>query len=105
MIYGFVGTIVGSLFGLVVRRIRRLKPVIIAGGLMIILAFGILIRFRGGKATSEFAGLVAGEVLLGCAAGLLPYSTQVLTQSMVKHEHTAVITSLYFCGWVLGRTR
>ena len=60
-----------------------------------VLAFGLLIRFRGGNGTSDFAGLVAGEVILGIAGGLFPYPTQVLVQSAVQHERTAVITSLY----------
>jgi SIT family siderophore-iron:H+ symporter-like MFS transporter len=98
MIYSFVSVVIGGILGLVVRHVRRLKAFIVAGALMIILAFGLLIRYRGGDTVSDFAGLVGGEVILGIAGGLLPYPTQVLIQAAVKHERTAIVTSLFYCA-------
>ncbi|ORX38194.1 siderochrome-iron uptake transporter [Kockovaella imperatae] len=100
-IYTFVSVITGVSLGLVVRKVRRIKWFVVAGTSLFVLAFGLLIRFRGGK-TSDYAGLVAGEVILGLAGGLFPYPTQVLVQSAVQHERTAVITSLYLACYSIG---
>lgn len=102
MVYSFVSVVIGFTLSIIVRYVRRLKSFIVAGAVLIIVAFGILIRYRGGYSTSDFAGLVAGEVILGIAGGLLPYPTQVLIQAAVKHERTALVTSLFYCAYNVG---
>ncbi|WVQ85771.1 hypothetical protein IAT38_007938 [Cryptococcus sp. DSM 104549] len=101
-IYSFCSVVTGICLGLVVRRVRRLKWFIVAGTLLFVLAFGLLIRYRGGYSTADFAGLVAAEVILGIAGGLFPYPAQVMIQSAVKHERTAVVTSLYLASYSVG---
>lgn len=101
-IYSFVSVIVGLIMGLAARYLRRLKCIVVIGAAIILIAFGILIRFRGGHSTSDYAGLVAGEVLLGIAGGMLSYPTQALTQAAVKHERVAVITASYLASYYVG---
>ncbi|WVW81023.1 hypothetical protein I302_103014 [Kwoniella bestiolae CBS 10118] len=101
-IYSFCSVVVGVALGLVIRRVRRLKWFIVAGTLLFVLAFGLLIRFRGGFSAHDFAGLVGAEVVLGIAGGLFPYPTQVMIQSAVQHERTATVTSLYLASYSIG---
>ncbi|WRT68181.1 uncharacterized protein IL334_005156 [Kwoniella shivajii] len=101
-IYSFCSVVVGIALGLVIRYVRRLKWFIVSGTLLFVLAFGLLIRFRGGYSVSDFAGLVAAEVVLGIAGGLFPYPTQVMIQSAVQHERTAIVTSLYLASYSIG---
>lgn len=62
-LYSFVSVLTGAALGLVVVRVRRLKPFIIFGTCMWLVAFGLLIKYRGSE-TSR-AGIIAGQVLLG----------------------------------------
>ncbi|OXB39350.1 hypothetical protein LQV05_000779 [Cryptococcus neoformans] len=101
-IYSFTSVVIGVCLGLIIRKVRRLKWFIVAGTLLFVLAFGLLIRYRGGYSVSDFAGLVAAEVVLGIAGGLFPYPTQVMIQSAVQHERTAVVTSLYLASYSVG---
>lgn len=101
-IYSFVSVIVGLIMGLAARYLRRLKVIVVTGAAIILIAFGLLIRFRGGHAVSDYAGLVAGEVLLGIAGGMLSYPTQALLQAAVKHERLAVVTATYLASYYVG---
>jgi len=101
-IYSFCSVVVGFSLGILVRYVRRLKYFIVAGTLLFLMAFGLLYRYRGGTSVNDFAGLVGAEVVLGIAGGLFPYPTQVLVQSAVQHERTAVITSLYLALYSVG---
>lgn len=49
------------------------------------IAFGLLIRYRGGS-VSDHSGMIAGQVVLGVAGGLFPYQAQVLIQAVSAHE-------------------
>ena len=65
-------------------------------------AFGILLRFRGSGGPSDVPGLIGGQFLLGLAGGLFAYPTQALVQAATRHEHVAVITSLYLATYNVG---
>lgn len=84
-LYSFTSILSGLALGLVVRFVKRVKPFMIFGVLCFILAFGILIRYRGASVT-DYAGIVGGQVVLGFAGGLFPYPAQALIQSTVRHE-------------------
>ncbi|KAK8850324.1 hypothetical protein IAR55_004241 [Kwoniella newhampshirensis] len=101
-IYSFTSVVIGVILGLVIRYVRRIKYFIVAGTMLFVLAFGLLIRYRGGYSNADFAGLIAAEVILGIAGGLFPYPTQVLAQASVQHERTAVITSIYLASYSVG---
>ncbi|THV73534.1 ferrioxamine B transporter [Aureobasidium pullulans] len=111
-LYSFVSVLTGVCLGLLIRfgiplpgrryRVPYLKPFIVFGTLMFMIAFGILLRFRGGLSQSSYAGVIAAEVVLGFAGGLFPYPTQTLIQAATQHEHLALVTGLYLAIYNIG---
>lgn len=91
-LYTFVGTITGSILGLLVVRIRRLKAFIIFGTVMWIVAMGILIHYRGGL--GQETGVIGALCLMGFGAGLYTHPAEASLQATTNHEHMAVITAL-----------
>ncbi|GKZ28152.1 siderophore transporter, partial [Aspergillus brasiliensis] len=61
----FASVLTGSLLGLVVFKVRRLKPFIVGGTLLFMVAYGILIYYRGGPTSSSHSGIIGGQILLG----------------------------------------
>jgi SIT family siderophore-iron:H+ symporter-like MFS transporter len=111
-LYSFVSVLTGVCLGLLVRfgiptpgkryRVPYLKPFIVLGTLLFMVAFGILLKFRGGLSQSSYAGVIAAEVVLGVAGGLFPYPVQTSAQAAAKHEHLALITGLYLATYNIG---
>ncbi|KAJ5791284.1 uncharacterized protein N7518_008295 [Penicillium psychrosexuale] len=101
-LYSFVSVITGVILGLIVMKVRQLKPFIVAGTLLFMVAFGILIYFRGGVAHSSHSGVIGAQVLLGIAGGMFPYPAQASIQVASKHEHLAVITGIYLAAYNIG---
>jgi SIT family siderophore-iron:H+ symporter-like MFS transporter len=64
-LYSFVSVITGVILGFIVMRVRQLKPFIVAGTLLFMVAFGILIYYRGGASSSSHSGVIGAQVLLG----------------------------------------
>ncbi|GAA5847838.1 hypothetical protein JCM9279_006659 [Rhodotorula babjevae] len=99
--YSFASVITGIFAGLFVRfYLRRLKPVILTGIALFLVAFGILIRFRGGS--NAHSGILGGQILLGIAGGLFPYSAQALIQTEGGHQHTAILLASYLAIYSVG---
>lgn len=82
----FSSVLTGIIIGLVIFRVRRLKPFILFGTCLFLIAFGVLIRYRGGS--SSHAGMIGAQVLLGIAGGFFPYPAQASIQAAAKHERT-----------------
>ncbi|KAK2734663.1 Siderophore transporter [Myotisia sp. PD_48] len=101
-LYSFASVLTGCAVGLAVFKVRRLKAFIVAGTLLFLVAFGLLIQFRGGKGGSSHSGIVGAQVLLGIAGGMFPYPAQASIQATTKHEHVAVITGLYLASYHIG---
>ena len=101
-LYSFVSVITGTLLGLVVYKVRRLKIFILIGTALFLVAFGLLIHFRGSSSSPAKSGVIGAQVLLGFAGGLFPYPAQVSLQSGLKHEHLAVMTALYLALYNIG---
>ncbi|KAL5000019.1 major facilitator superfamily domain-containing protein [Aspergillus recurvatus] len=101
-LYSFASVITGCILGAIVIKVRRLKPFIVAGTCLFTVAFGILYRFRGGTSGDSYAGIVAGEVILGIAGGMFPYPAQASIQTATKHEHLAIITALFLSSYNIG---
>ncbi|KPM41438.1 hypothetical protein AK830_g5129 [Neonectria ditissima] len=93
-VYSFCAVAGGVSLGLVIFKVRRLKPFILGGLGLWLIAYGILIHFRGGTGSGSQAGVIAGQVLLGLAGGFFPYPNLAAAQALAKHEDLAVITSL-----------
>ncbi|CAK7204314.1 ferrioxamine B transporter [Sporothrix eucalyptigena] len=101
-LYSFCSVITGFLLGLVVFRVRRLKYFILFGTTLFLVAFGLLIRYRGSPNSSSRSGIIGAEVLLGIAGGMFPYPAQASIQSSLKHENLAVMTGLYLATYNIG---
>jgi SIT family siderophore-iron:H+ symporter-like MFS transporter len=100
--YSFFSVVSGCILGLVVYKVRRLKVFIVAGTCLFMVAFGLLIRYRGDTDSSSRAGVIGAQVVLGLAGGMFPYPAQASLQAALKHEHLAVMTGLYLATYNLG---
>jgi len=108
-LYSFVSVLTGLGLSFVVRfGVPYLKPFVVFGTIMWLVAYGILIEFRGGTGHASYAGIVAGQCVLGFAGGFFTYPVQVSIQAATKHEHLALVTGLYLglynIGSALGTT-
>ncbi|KAK3081868.1 ferrioxamine B transporter [Coniosporium uncinatum] len=101
-LYSFCSVITGTILGFIVLKVRYLKPFIVFGTCLFLVAFGLLIHFRGGVGGSSHSGIIGAQVLLGIAGGMFPYPAQASIQAATKHEHVAVITGLYLATYNIG---
>ncbi|KIW99213.1 uncharacterized protein Z519_00876 [Cladophialophora bantiana CBS 173.52] len=101
-LYSFSSVVTGFLLGMVVYQVRRLKWFIVAGTCLFMVAFGLLIHYRGSPSSAGQSGVIGAQVLLGIAGGMFPYPAQASIQAATKHEHVAVITGLYLATYNIG---
>lgn len=101
-LYSFASVLMGWFLGAVVFKVRRLKPFIVMGTCLFMVAFGMLIHYRGGTSLSHSSGMIGAQVLLGIAGGMFPYPTQASIQAATKHEHLAIVTGLYLGTYNIG---
>ncbi|KAK7530582.1 major facilitator superfamily domain-containing protein [Phyllosticta citribraziliensis] len=99
-LYSFCSVLTGWLLGVVVFKVRRLKPFIVFGTCLWMVSFGLLIYYRGGE--SGHSGIVGAQVLLGIAGGLFPYPAQASIQAATRHEHVAIVTGLFLGMYNIG---
>ncbi|AEO64405.1 uncharacterized protein THITE_2110535 [Thermothielavioides terrestris NRRL 8126] len=100
--YSFFSVVSGCILGFIVFKVRRLKVFIVAGTCLFMVAFGLLIRYRGDADSSSRAGVIGAQVLLGIAGGMFPYPAQASLQAVLQHERLAVMTGLYLATYNLG---
>jgi SIT family siderophore-iron:H+ symporter-like MFS transporter len=72
-LYSFCSVLTGFVLGAVVYRVRRLKGFIIAGTVLFLVPFGLLIHYRSSPKSSSQSGVIGAQVVLGFAGGLFPY--------------------------------
>lgn len=101
-LYSFTSVVTGFTLGLIVYKVRRLKWFIVAGTCLFLVAFGLLIHYRGSPSSAGQSGVIGAQVLLGFAGGMFPYPAQASIQAATKHEHVAVITGLYLATYNIG---
>lgn len=101
-LYSFTSVIIGPLLGLIVFKVRRLKVFIVAGTCLFMVAFGLLIHYRGSPSSEGRIGVIAAQVVLGAAGGMFPYPAQASLQVGLKHEHLAVMTAVYLATYNIG---
>jgi SIT family siderophore-iron:H+ symporter-like MFS transporter len=85
---------------MVVYRVRRLKPFILFGACLFLVALGLMTHYRGGVDTH--GGIIGAQILLGIAGGFFPYAAQASIQAATRHEHVAVVTGLYLATYNIG---
>lgn len=64
-LYSFTSVIAGVILGFIVMKVRQLKPFIVSGTVLFMVAFGILNYYRGGAGDSSHSGVIGGQILLG----------------------------------------
>ncbi|KAF5664299.1 mfs sit siderophore-iron:h+ symporter [Fusarium heterosporum] len=101
-LYSFASVITGTILGLIVYKVRRFKVFIVAGTCLFLVAFGLLIRYRGDPSDSNQSGVIGAQILLGIAGGMFPYPAQASLQAYVTHERLAVMTGLYLALYQVG---
>ncbi|KAA8909352.1 hypothetical protein TRICI_004545 [Trichomonascus ciferrii] len=98
--WGFISVVVGTIFGILVVKFKRVKPFIVFGTCLWVVSMGMLIHYRGGE--SSHSGIVGAMVVLGIGTGFFTYPTQVSLQSCVNHQHMATVTSMYLAFYWIG---
>ncbi|RMJ25932.1 transporter [Aspergillus sp. HF37] len=101
-LFMFVQVVVGPILGLVVFKVRRLKMFILSGTVIYMVAFGLLIKYRGSASSKDRVGVIAGQVLLGVGGALFSWPSQASMQAGLKHEHLAVMTGIFFASYNVG---
>ncbi|CAK7219056.1 ferrioxamine B transporter [Sporothrix curviconia] len=92
-LYSFASILTGPFVGFAVFAI--------AGTVLYLVAFGLLIRYRGSILGHGRAGMIGAQVLLGIAGGIFPYAAQASMQINVRHEHLASVTGVEkAAGWL-----
>ena len=87
---------------MIVFKVRRLKGFIVTGTVLFLVAFGLLIRYRGSPSSAQYSGVIGAQILLGIAGGMFPYPGQASIQAATQHEHVAVVTGLYLSCYSIG---
>lgn len=100
--YSFFSVVGGVVVSCIIYFVRRLKYFIVAGTCLFMVAFGLLINYRGGAGGSARSGVIGAQILLGLAGGMFPYPAQASIQAATKHEHVAVVTGLYLACYSIG---
>ena len=101
-LFMFTSFLVGPICGILVYRVRRLKYFIIVGTVLFLIGFGLLIRYRSGSSSSDHAGVIAAEVILGIGGGMTPYASLASMQASLKHENLGVMTGLFLAFHSIG---
>jgi SIT family siderophore-iron:H+ symporter-like MFS transporter len=87
---------------MIIYRTRRLKYLIICGTCLFMMAYGLVLYFRGGTDGGSKAGVITAQILLGLAGGFFAYPTQASVQAATTHEHMAVLTGIYLGSFNIG---
>ncbi|KAK3384609.1 major facilitator superfamily domain-containing protein [Lasiosphaeria ovina] len=102
-LYTFCSVFTGAILGYVVyRHVYRLKIFIVIGTVFYMVAFGLLIRYRGDADRDSRAGVIGAQVILGVAGGMFAYPTMASLQAYLPHEQLAVITGLFLATYNIG---
>lgn len=99
-IYSFTSAVFSPFLALVVTRSKRLKPYIVCGCSLWMVAMGILYHFRSGKDSDK--GIIGALVLWGLSSTLFTYPVTVSIQSITSHENMASVTALNYTIYRVG---
>lgn len=96
----FVSTVFSPIFALYITRVTRLKPYIVTGCGIWMLALGLLYHYRGGK--QSHGGIIGGLCVWGIGSTMFTYPVNVSVQSATSHENMATVTSLNYTLYRIG---
>lgn len=96
----FVSTVGSPIFSLLITRFSRLKPFIICGCGLWMLAMGLLYHYRGGA--ESHSGIIGALCVWGVGTTLFTYPVNVSVQAATSHEHMATVTALNYTFYRIG---
>ncbi|QEU58677.1 hypothetical protein KDRO_A06980 [Kluyveromyces lactis] len=96
----FTSTVFSPFFALFITRFTRLKPFIIAGCSLWMVAMGILFHFRSGQNSDK--GIIGALVVWGLGTTMFTYPVTVSLQSVTSHENMATVTALSYTMYRIG---
>lgn len=92
--------------GAIVSRVRRTKFIIFLGNVMIFIALGVFVHFRGsndGLRAKYFRdGVAIGMCFLGVANACLLRVGAASVQSCTNHEYMASVTAIFSMSYLIG---
>lgn len=97
---GVMQCLVGMATGLVMYKTRRYKWLGVAGAIVRVIGYGVMIRLR--TSTTSTAELFIVQLIQGLGSGIIETVVVVAAQIAVPHSQLAQVTSLIFLGSFLG---
>lgn len=102
----FVEGVSMPILGLIISRVRRAKPFVFFGNVVLFITMGIFVHFRGsndGLRSKYYRdGVAVGMCLLGFAHVFFNRLVSVSVQSCTNHEYMATVTALFASFYQLG---
>lgn len=97
---GVMQAITGMIIGLIIYRIRSYKWILVAGAVIHLIGYGIMIRLR--TSDSSVAELFIVQLVQGLGSGIIETLAIVAAQIVVPHLELAQVTSLIMLSSFLG---
>ncbi|OJJ94792.1 hypothetical protein ASPACDRAFT_55597 [Aspergillus aculeatus ATCC 16872] len=97
---GVMQALVGMATGLVMYRLRSYKWIGVAGAVIRMVGYGVMVRLRTNK--SSVAELVIVQLVQGIGSGIIETVAVVAAQIAVSHAEMAQVTSLVMLAAYLG---
>ncbi|EAW16883.1 putative siderochrome-iron transporter [Aspergillus fischeri NRRL 181] len=97
---GVMQALSGICMGLLMYRLRRYKWTAVAGAIVRLIGYGLMIRLRTN--TSSLAELFLTQLIQGLGSGIIETVAIVAAQISVPHSELAQVTSLVMLGAFVG---
>ncbi|KAK6501505.1 hypothetical protein TWF481_009343 [Arthrobotrys musiformis] len=99
--FSFTSTVSSIIISFLIKWTGHYKYFVCAGGLIYILGFGLMLRYR--VEGSSRAQIVINQVLVGLGGGFLNVPAQLGVQSVVPHQDVAAATALFLTAISVGQ--
>ncbi|KAF3937722.1 hypothetical protein ABW19_dt0202841 [Dactylella cylindrospora] len=99
--FSFTSTVSSIIISFIIKYTGHYKYFVIAGGIIYILGFGLMIRYRVEGSTT--AQIVITQVLVGLGGGFLNVPAQLGVQSVVPHQDVGAATALFLTAISVGQ--
>ncbi|KAF3901352.1 hypothetical protein ABW21_db0203077 [Orbilia brochopaga] len=101
LVFSFTSTVSSIIISFIIKYTGHYKYFVIAGGLIYILGFGLMLRYRVEGSTRT--QIVINQVLVGLGGGFLNVPAQLGVQSVVPHQDVAAATALFLTAISVGQ--
>ncbi|RVD85583.1 uncharacterized protein DFL_003901 [Arthrobotrys flagrans] len=99
--FSFTSTVSSIIISFIIKWTGHYKYFVCAGGLIYMLGFGLMLRYR--VEGSSRAQIVINQVLVGLGGGFLNVPAQLGVQSVVPHQDVAAATALFLTAISVGQ--